>query len=265
MHAEDLSNLFFGSHRSSVKSIHLLSSFVKKKIIKTLADLVPSDQGSSNLETSTPSPTTSVSQSPTKGQQQQRGRTAEIRSTDFLRKTTTTSDSPERHQRSNATIRKSPGEVQFFKLLHNEFQKAVHFVDRVIEEFSIREERVLEGMQIAKQQRRFQLWHVLVKSVYRLYTDLLLLETFCIMTYCSFSKILKKHDKVTGFETRNAFMSNIVNKANFTNYTYLQEMIGRCEQSYAEVSARIAQEGQQELYEDERLFIEMIHQLNQQV
>ena len=79
---------------------------------------------------------------------------------------------------------------------------------------------------------------MLAKSVYRLYTDLLLLETFCIMTYCSFSKILKKHDKVTGFETRAAFMSNIVNKANFTHYTTLQEMIDRCEKLYSEVSER---------------------------
>jgi SPX domain protein involved in polyphosphate accumulation len=171
----------------------------------------------------------------------------------------------QRPQRNVESIRTSPGEVQFFKLLHAEFQKAVHFFDRAIEEFSIREERVCEGMGIVKQQNRFHLWSMLAKSVYRLYTDLLLLETFCIMTYCSFSKILKKHDKVTSFETRNAFMSNIVNKANFTNYTILQEMIGRCEQLYSKVSDKIVQEGQQGLYEDARLFIEMIHQLNQQV
>ena len=169
-------------------------------------------------------------------------------------------------QRNNLdTIRQSPGEILFFKLLHGEFQKAVHFFDRVIDEFKIREERVLDGMKIVKRESRFHLWSMLAKSVYRLYTDLLLLETFCIMTYCSFSKILKKHDKVTGFDTRDAFMSNVVNKANFTNYTTLQEMISRSEQLYSEVSNRMLQEGQQNLYEDERLFIEMVHQLNQRV
>lgn len=170
-----------------------------------------------------------------------------------------------RPQSNIETIKKNPGEVLFFKLLHAEFQKAVHFFDRVIDEFHIREERVLDGMQIVKRENRFHLWNMLAKSVYRFYTDLLLLETFCIMTYCSFSKILKKHDKVTGFDTRNAFMSNVVNKANFTNYTNLQEMISRCEQLYSEVSNRIVEEGRQDLYEDERLFIEMVHQLNQQV
>jgi SPX domain len=163
-----------------------------------------------------------------------------------------------------ATMKRSPGEILFFKLLHFEFQKAVHFFDRVIAEFSIREERVAESVEIVKHENRHQMWTPLTKSVFRLYSDLLLLESFCIMTYCSFSKILKKHDKVTGFDTRYAFMSNVVNKANFTTYTKLQEMIARCERLYSEVSDRVLQEGHQDLYEDERLFIEMVHQLNQQ-
>lgn len=72
------------------------------------------------------------------------------------------------------------------------------------------------------------------------------------MTYCSFSKILKKHDKHTGFETKNAFMSNVVNNANFTHYTTLQQMIDRCQEVYAEVSELLEREGQGGLYEDER-------------
>lgn len=163
-----------------------------------------------------------------------------------------------------ATLKRSPGEILFFKLLHFEFQKAVHFFDRVIEEFRIREERVVETVDIIKHGNRSQLWSGLTKSVYRLYSDLLLLESFCIMTYCSFSKILKKHDKVTGFDTRDAFMSNVVNNANFTNYTTLQEMITRCERLYSEASERIIQEGCPDLFEDERLFIEMVYQLNQE-
>lgn len=31
-----------------------------------------------------------------------------------------------------------------------------------------------------------------------LYKDLMMLENFAIMTFCAFSKILKKHDKNTG-------------------------------------------------------------------
>lgn len=108
-------------------------------------------------------------------------------------------------------------------------------------------------------------WYMLAKSIFRLYKDLLLLETYAIMTFCSFSKILKKHDKVTGHHTRNAFMSKVVNVANFTNYPKVLEMISRCEQLYEEVSTRLVQEGKEALYEDERLFINMISRLNEQV
>jgi len=163
---------------------------------------------------------------------------------------------------------KSPGERAFFKLLHSEFKKASHFFDRATEEFTIREERVREGMDIMRKPNSIMVnekWGLMAKSIYRLYKDLLLLETFAIMTYCSFSKILKKHDKVTGYETKNAFMANIVNKANFTHYPKVLGMITRCEKFYEEVSANLLKEGKEGLYEDERLFINMIHRLNEQV
>ena len=152
---------------------------------------------------------------------------------------------------------KSPGERAFFKLLHSEFKKASHFFDRATEEFTIREERVREGMDIMRKPNSIMVnekWGLMAKSIYRLYKDLLLLETFAIMTYCSFSKILKKHDKVTGYDTKNAFMANIVNKANFTHYPKVLSMISRCEKFYEEVSANLLKEGKEGLYEDERTF-----------
>ncbi len=152
---------------------------------------------------------------------------------------------------------KSPGERAFFKLLHSEFKKASHFFDRATEEFTIREERVREGMEIMRKPNSIMVnekWGLMAKSIYRLYKDLLLLETFAIMTYCSFSKILKKHDKVTGYDTKKAFMSNVVNKANFTHYPKVLGMISRCEKFYEEVSANLLKEGKEGLYEDERTF-----------
>ena len=163
---------------------------------------------------------------------------------------------------------RSPGEVAFFKLLHAEFKKATHFFEKAQTEFEIREERVREGMEIMKQPNAIMVnekWSMLAKSIFKLYKDLLLLETYAIMAYCSFSKILKKHDKVTGHKTRAPFMTNIVNKANFTHYPKLLGMIARCERLYEEVSERLQQEGKAGLYEDERLFINMISRLNEQV
>lgn len=175
---------------------------------------------------------------------------------------------PSRAEQCREELGKSPGEIAFFKLLHTEFRKASYFFEKAQTEFEIREERVREGMNIMKQPNSIlvnEKWSMLAKSIYRLYKDLLLLETYAIMAYCSFSKILKKHDKVTGHNTRSAFMTNVVNKANFTNYPKVLAMISRCEQLYDEVSQRLLQEGKQGLYEDERLFINMINRLNDQV
>lgn len=135
----------------------------------------------------------------------QRDRTAEEEYTEDI-------DSGAQHQKEE--LGRNPGEIAFFKQLHVEFKKASHFFDKAQQEFTIREERVREGREIMRRSDSLasEKWSLLAKSIYRLYKDLLLLETFAIMTYCSFSKILKKHDKVTGHQTRSAFMSKIVNK-----------------------------------------------------
>ena len=96
----------------------------------------------------------------------------------------------------------------------------------------------------------------------------MLLETYAIMTYCSFSKILKKHDKVSGHNTREPYMSQVVQPANFSHYPELLQMIETMQELYEQVSEEVVkQQGGKpsQLYEDERLFIHMIQQLNEQV
>jgi len=162
-------------------------------------------------------------------------------------------------------VEKNPGEIAFFKLLHSELKKAEHFFERAEEQYNIRERRVLDSIQIVRKPNSTMVeekWLYLAKSVYGLYKDLLLLETYAIMTYCAFSKILKKHDKNTGCDTRKGYMANFVNKANFTNYPNVLEMIARCESMYEEVSENLEAEGKENLCEDERLFISMINRLN---
>jgi len=163
---------------------------------------------------------------------------------------------------------KSPGEIAFFKLLHSELKKAAKFFDRTKQEFLLREERVRDGMEIIRKPNSIMVpdkWSTMAKSIYRLYKDLLLLELYAIMTYCSFSKILKKHDKVTGYSTRILFMANVVNKANFTHYPEVLGMIQRSEKLFEEVSQKLLIEGTSALCEDERLFISMIHRFYGQI
>ena len=164
----------------------------------------------------------------------------------------------------------SPGERAFFKLLRAELNKASKFFERAKQELSIREERMRDGIEIMKNPGSTMVsdkWAAMAKAIYRLYKDLLLLELYAIMTYTSFSKILKKHDKVTGYDTRVKFMANVVNKANFTQYPDLLQMISRCEAKYEQVDKILVNEGKSTsaLDEDERLFISMIHRFYGQV
>ena len=132
----------------------------------------------------------------------------------------------------------------------------------------IRAGRIYEGIEIMKMADANIVkdrWCVMSKSLYRLYRDLLLLETFAIMAYCSFSKNLKKHDKVTGYLTRTAFMKNVVSKANFTNYPNILSMINHCSSIYEKVSAHLLLEGKYRLREEDRLFIDTINKLNEEV
>lgn len=176
------------------------------------------------------------------------------------------------------TMSRHPGEVAFFKLLNSELRKAIRFFEQAQLELEIREARVIEGITLTKAQSTTHnivmvddIWSIMARSLYCLYKDLLLLETYAIMSYCSFSKILKKHDKLTAHSTRIPFMTNVVNKANFAHYPRLLNMIVTCENLYDEVCKFLVADGKidsvksMEYTDGERGYITMIHQLHEQV
>lgn len=266
-----------------------------KKLIKELPSLVPLEDGfgKSNVKASAsvlkpsvlkPSQNTSVNKvdkNPVKPAEvienhcsEQKGLTSTHEPKSSVSKKKHQSKQPKVKKKKNIMhlhadlMSRSVGEKTFFRLLFEELGKTKKFFDQAQKEFSIREERLQVGVKIVKKPHPFMLdgkWSCLAKSVYNLYKDLLLLETYAIMSYCSFSKILKKHDKVTGYETRKAFMENVVNNANFTTYPVIVSMIRRTELLYEEVSENLRSKGKEGLGEDERLFINMIHKLNLQI
>ncbi|GFH46794.1 hypothetical protein CTEN210_03268 [Chaetoceros tenuissimus] len=226
-----------------------------KKLIKELPSLVPSDE-----ENSTSSQVAVEIKDETNTEKKSAPLHLQLSGTLNKEKTNQTTE--------KKRMGKSPGEIAFFKLLHSELKKAAKFFEHTKQEFILREGRLREGMEIIRKPNSIMVpdkWSTMAKSIYRLYKDLLLLELYAIMTYCSFSKILKKHDKVTGFDTRIAFMANVVNKANFTRYPEVLEMIQRCEKLFEEVSQKLLMEGTSALCEDEKLFISMIHRFYGQI
>ena len=120
----------------------------------------------------------------------------------------------------------------------------------------------------------------IVAACIKFYKELVLLENFCIMcawraraaragrqrrarslaassrarspplvssrarvlrTYCGFSKILKKHDKMTGHRTREHFMQRCVNGQPFTQHERTIALIKEVEAVYAELPAMLVE------------------------
>lgn len=167
--------------------------------------------------------------------------------------------------KDDASIRRNPNEVKFFKHLYAEFEKVSCFFEKAKKEMKIRYDRVTVGKQIFSSRDSAIMpdkWTSMERSAIKLHNSLLLLEGFAIMNYCAFSKILKKHDKRTGYSTKVAFMTKVVNKANFAAYPDILGMIQGCEELIDHSSQELNREKKSNLGEDEKLFLGLVHKIN---
>jgi len=129
-------------------------------------------------------------------------------------------------------------EVEFFQLLNKEMKKVSDFYLSTEKLYRIRKSRVWEGFSMLKEEGVIHdknTWTRLLCACVKFYKDVLLLENYAIMNFCGFSKILKKHDKLTGFATREPFIRNVLSQQNFTHYTYALYLIKESEKLYAEI------------------------------
>ncbi len=98
-------------------------------------------------------------------------------------------------------IAKSKSEIEFFLLIRKELKKASDFFSTAEKEFDVRWNRIDESYEMLQQPTVVydkNTWTRLLMACVKFYKDVLMLENFAIMNYCGFSKILKKHDKMTG-------------------------------------------------------------------
>ena len=89
----------------------------------------------------------------------------------------------------------------------------------------------------------------------------MLLENYAIMNYCGFSKILKKHDKLTGYTTREAYLKNVLSKQNFTHFPFVMELLRMVERLFEDVQSM---HNAMPIQAEEKLFIDAIRGLNYQ-
>lgn len=167
----------------------------------------------------------------------------------------------------NATIDrllKSTAEVDFFRILREELKKTSDFFVSAEEIFRIRHTRVQAAFLLLKSNPMGydkNTWTRLLTACVKFYRDVLMMENFAIMNYCGFSKILKKHDKATGFTTRDAFMRNVMSLQNITHYPYIAELLRESERLFTEIQQM---DNCMPLQEEELLFIDAIRELNRQ-
>ena len=142
-----------------------------------------------------------------------------------------------------AALAASPHEVDFFRKLHADLNKVSSHYDSLEAKFTagyaallrgLREYLLTDATAPAAPERGLRLMRGLVTF----YTQLIALENFSVMNYCGVGKILKKHDKVTGFATKTAFMRSVVNARPFAHTARLQRLLHGTEQAYTLLASR---------------------------
>ncbi|CAI5706844.1 unnamed protein product [Peronospora farinosa] len=126
----------------------------------------------------------------------------------------------------NDSIRQSQDEMNFFRTLRVEIKKIADFFIKEQAKHTSQVTAInVSFQQLQANPKSTEAKTRLMKDCVALYKELLLLENFAVMNFCGISKILKKHDKWTGYATRNKFMHTILMKQPFATYEPLLQMI----------------------------------------
>ncbi|KAI9911195.1 hypothetical protein PsorP6_009121 [Peronosclerospora sorghi] len=134
-------------------------------------------------------------------------------------------------------VGQSQDEMNFFRTLRVEIKKIADFFIQEQAKHTSQVEAIDASFQQLKTNlQSAEVKTALMKSCVALYKELLLLENFAVMNFCGISKILKKHDKWTGYATRNKFMHTILMKQPFATYEPLLHMIDRLEHIFMQAT-----------------------------
>ena len=149
-----------------------------------------------------------------------------------------------RNDSNPESLSNSASEVEFFRVLKSEMEKTAEFFASLESVYRMRHQRVLESSRMLQESNqrdgkfdRSSMTRLLAACV-KFYKDVLLLENFAIMNYCGFSKILKKHDKLTGFTTREAYLKNVLSKQSFTHFPFVIELLRSVEKLFEESQSK---------------------------
>jgi len=155
-------------------------------------------------------------------------------------------------------------EVDFFRHLRQELKKCCDFFNKCECLYHTSHKRIKESYDFLKKDEAVDIdhetWSLLLGSLFKFYKDVLLLENFAIMNSCAISKILKKHDKMTGFTTRAAFLRNVMSTQSITHHPKTIMILKECEELYQMIKSL---NNVPPLQDEERIFVEAMRNLAQ--
>jgi len=136
-------------------------------------------------------------------------------------------------------LKASEDERRFFLLLRKELKKvATCFKD--LEYRALRKLVNLKATysrEVNTKSITLQNYHQLLQMCTRMHMELLMLENYAVLNYAGFTKILKKHDKMTGFRTKDQFLLKLVDCQPFVVHPWLRSAIKSVEDQFRSIDS----------------------------
>ncbi|KAG9415602.1 hypothetical protein AC1031_009044 [Aphanomyces cochlioides] len=128
-------------------------------------------------------------------------------------------------------------EIDFFTELRDQLRKLACFYVAEEKRYLFRFQQlqsVLKEMKKKSEVDEIDAKRLMVACVH-FYGECIQLENYAVTNYQGFSKILKKHDKMTGHNTRTKYMRKMVNQSPFANYPQLISILDGTERMFTEI------------------------------
>lgn len=131
-----------------------------------------------------------------------------------------------------SSIVESKYEKIFFSQLKQELEKVTNTFEKLEQQLFIRFTEFLPKIDKLKKsfEQHFSLRYAdnvssVVEECAELHFLLVCLESYAVINYAGFTKILKKHDKVTGFATRDKYMMKLVDEKSFAQHKRIKGVL----------------------------------------
>ena len=146
---------------------------------------------------------------------------------------------PKKEDAEEIDITSLEKEKQFFRELTESVIMVDNFFNQIQVQYIVEVKQLIEEVKkvdSCPKEKLEETIESLLESCRVIHGKLLLLEMYAHVNYCGFTKITKKHDRVTGYATQKKYMQKKVNVAKFSSFTLLRNSVRIVEDQYIVLS-----------------------------